>query len=225
MSATILYADDEIRFHKLVELFLSQEGYNVISFSGGEELIDYLCEKPAADLVLLDLMMPGMDGWETCREIREKFSIPVIMLTALSDESSEVRGINTGADDYIGKPFSRDRLVARVNALLRRTAQQRSKALMDEGMVLREEESAIELSGRKINLSPKEFGLLEYLVINKSSVLSRMQLLDHVWGYDYCGDPRTVDTHIKSLRARLGEEGRRITTVRGKGYCYKGMAK
>ncbi len=225
MSVKIIYADDEIRFHKLVKMFLQEDKYEIITLSNGMEVIDYLSSHTDVDLILLDIMMPELDGWETCREIQKNFQIPVIMLTALGDETNEVRGMDTGADDYISKPFSKKILSARVKALLRRTKKIETDLIEDEGIRLYDSLNTIGIDDSDIILTPKEFDLLKYLILNKSIVLSREMILNKVWGFDYYGDPRTVDTHIKSLRAKMGNEGVRIKTLRNKGYSYIGENK
>jgi DNA-binding response OmpR family regulator len=223
MSAKIVYADDEIRFHKLVKIFLRKENYEIVTFSNGLDVIDYLSSHKDVDLVLLDVMMPGLNGWETCREIMKNFQIPVLLITALDDEHSEVFGMNLGADDYIRKPFSKEILSARVRALLRRNRNRETRDLEDEGIMMIESLNSIKMENKNVNLTPKEYELLKYLIINKKIVLSRDSILNHVWGMDYYGDPRTVDTHIKSLRAKLGPKGTRIKTIRNKGYSYWGV--
>jgi two-component system, OmpR family, response regulator ResD len=222
MTAKIVYADDEVRFHKLVKMFLREEKYEIETFTNGMDVIDYLSSHNDVDLVLLDVMMPELDGWETCKEIQQNFQIPVLMITALDDENSEVHGMDLGADDYISKPFSREILAARVRAILRRTKKKEIRELEDEGIFLMESLNSIRIKNREINLTPKEYELLKYLITNKKIVLSRNSILNHVWGMDYYGDPRTVDTHIKSLRAKMESEGNRIKTIRNKGYSYSG---
>lgn len=223
MLGKILYADDEANYRRLVKMFLEQADYEVVTASDGEEVIDIFTQHNDIDLVVLDVMMPKLNGWETCQIIREKSTIPIIMLTALGDVTNEVYGIEKGADDYIAKPFSHEILVARVAGLLRRVRINHQEQFEDEGMVFEESTNSVYVDNKKIPLRPKEYELLMCLVLNKSVVLSRDQILDKVWGYNYYGDPRTVDTHIKSLRARLGETGKRIKTLRNKGYCYRGV--
>lgn len=222
MLGKILYADDEANYRRLVKMFLERAEYNVITVSNGEEVINMLNQHNDFDLVILDVMMPKLNGWQACQAIREKSNIPIIMLTALGDVTNEVNGIKKGADDYIAKPFSQDILIARVGGLLRRVRQNQVEQFQDEGMIFEESTNSIIFDNNKITLRPKEYELLICLVLNKSIVLSREQILDKVWGYDYFGDPRTVDTHIKSLRAKLGHISKRIKTLRNKGYCYRG---
>lgn len=221
----ILYADDDENYRRLVKIFLEKESYRVVTANDGLQVIDLLCVQKDIDLVILDVMMPELDGWETCREIRKAWDIPILMLTALDDINSEVFGIENGADDYVAKPFSHEILMARVKALLRRTRRSKLKKIADEGMELDETKNSVHINDSVICLTPKEFELLKFLVFNKGLVLYREKILDNVWGYDYFGDPRTVDTHIKSLRSKLGKEGTRIITVRNKGYSYRGEIK
>ncbi|WP_432665780.1 response regulator transcription factor [Wukongibacter baidiensis] len=223
MLGKILYADDEANYRRLVKMFLEQANYEVLTVSNGKEVIDILNLHNDIDLVILDVMMPNLNGWQTCQEIRKKSSIPIIMLTALGDITSEVHGIENGADDYVAKPFSHEVLIARVGGVLRRVRKNQQEQFSDEGMFFEESTNSVIIDSDKISLRPKEYELLMCLVLNKSIVLSRGQILDKVWGYNYLGDPRTVDTHIKSLRARLGHVGKRIRTLRNKGYCYRGV--
>lgn len=219
----ILFADDEANYRRLVKMFLEQADYKVLTANDGKEAIDILSEHNDIDLVILDVMMPRLNGWQACQRIREESSIPIIMLTALGDVNSEVQGIEKGADDYIAKPFSHEVLVARIGGLLRRVRINRKAQLQDEGLIFEESSNSVYIDDERIQLRPKEYELLICLVLNKSIVLSREQILDKVWGYDYFGDPRTVDTHIKSIRAKLGDIGKRIRTLRNKGYCYRGV--
>ncbi|WP_333781236.1 response regulator transcription factor [Oceanirhabdus sp. W0125-5] len=223
MLGKILYADDEANYRRLIKMFLERADYEVITVSDGKEAIDILNNKNDIDLVILDVMMPKFNGWQACHVIREKSNIPIIMLTALGDATNEVYGIEKGADDYIAKPFSQEVLIARVGGLLRRVRKNKQEQFNDEGMAFEESTNSVYIDNNKITLRPKEYELLMCLVLNKSIVLSREQILDNVWGYDYFGDPRTVDTHIKSLRSKLGDEGKRIKTLRNKGYCYRGV--
>ncbi|MDC7219478.1 MAG: response regulator transcription factor [Spirochaetales bacterium] len=221
MPYKILYADDEVRFHKLLKIFLADEDYEIHCFSRGDDLLDYLYDNKA-DLVLLDIMMPGLDGYETCRAIRQEYRLPIIMLTALDDEAHEIRGIDSGADDYLSKPFTADLLKARIRGVLRRVKREEISKTRLSGILFDDVESSFDAGEGPVSLSPKEFELLKYLVMNESQILTREQLLNHVWGFDYYGDPRTLDTHIKTLRARLGAKSDRIKTIRGKGYSYRG---
>jgi len=231
MAAKIIYADDEARYRNLIKMFLSPEGYEVVCFENGEAVLDYLDRSRDADLILLDVMMPGLDGWETCRAIRSVSRVPVIMITALDDTASEVQGMDIGADDYVSKPFAREVLLARIRRLLARTRQEQLSCFEAEGIRFIDAAGSIVIPGttegtaettKGIKLTPREYDLFKYLVLNKTIILSRDQILNGVWGFDYDGDPRTVDTHIKSLRARLGVFGKRIKTVRNRGYVYSG---
>lgn len=221
----IIYADDEIKYRELVEMFLKSKGYNILLAKNGIEAFDLLLNNPDTDLVILDVMMPEMDGYETCREINKEFSVPILMLTALGSLEEEIQGIKTGADDYISKPFRMDLLMARVEALIRRSSKIKKKMQNDSGIYLDSDQFILIIDDKKIALAPMEFKLFEYLFINKNIILSRFKILDNVWGYDYNGNCRTVDTHIKELRAKMGEHGKRIVTVRSKGYYYKGDKK
>lgn len=222
MGEKIIYADDEASFRRLVTMFLEREGYTVYTAVDGSQALETLAGHPDAALMILDVMMPEMDGWQTSRAIREFSEIPILMLTALGDEQSEVRGLNRGADDYISKPFTNKLLVTRVKALLRRARSGSSKRIAAAGLELDEAAREVVAAGRRVALTPKEFELLRYLALNRGNVLSREQILDRVWGYWYEGDPRTLDTHIKSLRAKLGPAGSAIMTVRGSGYSFRG---
>lgn len=225
MHEKILYADDEPHYRKLVKFFLEKAGYKVLVCEDGHALLRIYSENPDADLVILDIMMPGMDGRKTCSMIREFSGIPVLMLTALGDVNNEISGINSGADDYLAKPFSNELLAARVKALLRRSRMLAESAYTEEGFEFDPKSALLKIEGREISLTRRERSLLEYLLLNKNQVLGRQQLLQRVWGYWYDGDPRTLDTHIKSLRGKLGTRKSYITTVRGSGYCFRGKHK
>lgn len=205
----------------MVKVFLEPEGYKIVSLNSGMEVLDYLSTYNDVDLILLDVMMPGLDGWETCREIKKHFSIPVIMLTALGDEEDEVFGINNGADDYINKPFSKALLTARVNAILRLNNSIVEKKMFLQGIIFNHELLTIVIDNNPIKLSPKEYDLLLLFVNNRGRTLNRENILNSVWGYSYDGDPRTVDTHIKSIRSKLGTSSY-IKTIRNLGYCWTG---
>ncbi len=215
----ILFADDEKNMQILVADFLEREGYDVLLAKNGEEAIQKFCDNPDVSLVILDIMMPVMDGLEVLEAIRERCSVPVIMLTAKSAESDELEGFQYGADEYISKPFSPMILVARVNALLRRSYRFTEETEIGL-LVLKPGSMEVFLNGRKLNLSRTEFNLLSYFVANRGITLTRDQLLDNVWGYGYQGTDRTVDTHINRLRAKLGQENEYIETVRGYGYRF-----
>lgn len=214
----VLVVDDEFRIRKLLAEFLSREGYKVLEAEDGEEALDMLFESgKKIDLVILDVMMPKYDGWYVLERIRDYMTIPVIMLTARSDEYDQLKGFKLGADDYVTKPFSPSVLVARVNKLLSKTSKDDQE--INFGVI------RIDLAARKtyinedlINLTPKEFELLRYFIDNKGIALSRDKILNAVWNYDYFGDLRTVDTHVKQLRAKLGEYSYYISTVRSVGY-------
>lgn len=221
MSETILYADDEPKYLRLVKLFLEREGYEVLTAEDGRAALELLGRRPDTGLVILDVMMPAMDGYAACRAIRSFSPVPILMLTALGDEAHEIVGIEAGADDYLPKPFSRDRLRARVRALLRRSRIEEPERLAVGDLVLDTRTREVWADGREATLSFREFELLRFLLRNKEAVCARERILDQVWGYLYEGDPRTLDTHVKSLRQKLGAAGSRIVTCRGVGYAFK----
>lgn len=221
MADKVLFADDEPSFRRLVRMFLEHERFSVLTAASGTEALELLGKHPDVAVVILDVMMPQRDGWETCRAIREFSDVPILMLTALDDERNEVFGLRNGADDYIAKPFGRELLVARVRALLRRSRGREPERLRSGTLELDPAAREVTVGGRRVALTPKEVDLLRYLLVNRDQVLSRRQILDAVWGYLYEGDPRTLDTHVKSLRARLGSAGAAIRTVRATGYCYR----
>lgn len=215
----ILVVDDEARMRKLVSDFLTKSGYEVLEAGDGSEALDIFFEQKDIALVILDVMMPKMDGWQTCREIRQYSKVPIIMLTARSDEKDELQGFQLGVDEYISKPFSPKILVARVEAILRRTGQAESEdKLSMGGIVLDKEAHSVTIDGKEIELSYKEFELLAYFMENKGIALSREKILNNVWNYDYFGDARTIDTHVKKLRSKMGEKGDLIKTIWGMGY-------
>jgi len=220
VAAKILIADDEDRMRKLVGDFLKKQGHQVVEAADGRETLEIFSSDPDIDLVILDVMMPVYDGWSVCREIRKTSQVPIIMLTARGEESDELFGFDLGADEYISKPFSLKILAARIHALLRRT--ENAKEIMNFGdLVIDKPGRQVYLAGKKIELSPKEFDLLLYLAENAGIALSREQILNAVWNYDYLGDGRTVDTHIKKIRAKLGDKSDLIQTVRGLGYRFE----
>ncbi len=221
--AKILIADDEERLLRLVKDFLIKESYQVLEAKDGRQAIELIDQTPDLDLIILDVMMPHYDGWSVLRHIRRKNEeIPVIMLTARNEDSDEVFGLELGADDYIGKPFSPIVLMARIKLLLRKRSDKTVKTIREFGGIMIDETARRVFSdGRRVELSPKEFELLAYLALNRDVAVSREQILNSVWGYDYFGDLRTVDTHIKKLRAKLGENGELIQTVRGYGYRFE----
>lgn len=218
----ILVVDDESRMRKLVKDFLTKSGYLVIEAADGSEAIDIFFEQKDIALILLDVMMPKMDGWEVCREIRQYSKVPIIMLTAKSDERDELQGFELGVDEYITKPFSPKILVARVEAILRRIGQKgQGEALTAAGIVLDKAAHQVTIDGKTVELSYKEFELLAYFMENQGVALSREKILNHVWNYDYFGDARTIDTHVKKLRSKMGEKGDLIKTIWGMGYKFE----
>ena len=218
----ILVVDDESRMRKLVSDFLTRKGYIVIEAGDGEEALDRFYADKDISLVILDVMMPKMNGWDVCREIRKNSKVPIIMLTAKSDESSELNGFECGADEYIAKPFSPKILTARVDALIRRSYSIDSSEVTDVGGIIIDKAAHIvKIDGQEIDLSFKEFELLTYFVDNKGLALSREKILNNVWNYDYFGDARTIDTHVKKLRKKLGDKGDYIKTIWGMGYKFE----
>ncbi len=217
----ILVVDDEPRMRKLVKDFLVKSGYDVIEAQDGSQALDSFYEQKDIALIILDVMMPKMDGWEVCREIRQYSKVPIIMLTAKSDERDELQGFQLGVDEYISKPFSPKILVARVEAILRRTNQAgKEENLEAGGIVVDKAAHSVTIDGKSIDLSYKEFELLSYFMENKGIALSREKILNHVWNYDYFGDARTIDTHVKKLRSKMGEKGELIKTIWGMGYKF-----
>ena len=218
----ILVVDDESRMRKLVKDFLVKKDFDVIEAANGEEAVDIFFENKNIDLIILDVMMPKMDGWEVCKEIRQYSKVPIIMLTAKTDERDELQGFDLGVDEYIAKPFSPKILVARVEAILRRSGNaQFSEKLTAGGIELDIAAHEVRLDGELIELSYKEFELLNYFVINQGVALSREKILNNVWNYDYFGDARTIDTHVKKLRSKLGSKGEYIKTIWGMGYKFE----
>lgn len=221
-SLKVLMVDDESRMRKLVSDFLTRKGYQVIEAGDGEEAIDKFYEDKNISLVILDVMMPKMNGWDTCRQIRKNSNVPIIMLTAKSDEASELNGFDCGADEYISKPFSPKILTARVDALIRRSYSIDSSEMIDVGgIVINKAAHIVKINDEEIELSFKEFELLTYFVDNKGIALSREKILNNVWNYDYFGDARTIDTHVKKLRKKLGHKGDYIKTIWGMGYKFE----
>ncbi len=219
----ILVVDDESRMRKLVRDFLVKKDYAVVEAADGQEAIDIFFEQQDISLVILDVMMPKMDGWEVLKEIRTYSKVPVIMLTAKGDESDELAGFELGVDEYISKPFSPKILVARVDALLRRSNLISEEAKLEAGGIILDKAShTVAIDGNNIDLSFKEFELLAYFMENKGIALSREKILNHVWNYDYFGDARTIDTHVKKLRAKMGNKcGDYIKTIWGMGYKFE----
>ena len=215
----ILVVDDEARMRKLVSDFLVREGFEVLEAEDGEKAMDLFYSNKDIALVILDVMMPKMDGWQVLREIRESSQVPVVMLTARADEKDELRGFELGVDEYVTKPFSPRTMVARVNAILRRTGGKEENDRIElSGIVLDKSAHQVTIDGEPVELSFKEFELLEYFMENNKIALSREKILNHVWNYDYFGDARTIDTHVKKLRSKLGAKGELIKTIWGMGY-------
>lgn len=218
----ILVVDDESRMRKLVKDFLERQGYTVIEAGDGMEAMDCFYETKDIALVILDVMMPKMDGWQVCREIRGTSQVPIIMLTARADERDELQGFELGVDEYIAKPFSPKILVARVEAILRRSSALGGEQVIDAGGIIIDKAAhMVKIGERSLDLSFKEFELLSYFVENQGIALSREKILNHVWNYDYFGDARTIDTHVKKLRSKLEEKGDYIKTIWGMGYKFE----
>ena len=221
----ILVVDDESRIRKLVKDFLIKQDYEVLEAEDGMAALDIFFGQQDIGLVILDVMMPRMDGWQTCREIRNYSKVPIIMLTARGDEKDELQGFELGVDEYISKPFSPKILVARVEAILRRTSLITSEdVLRISGIEINKAAHQVTIDGVEVELSYKEFELLTYFVENRGIALSREKILNNVWNYDYFGDARTIDTHVKKLRSKLGDKGNLIKTIWGMGYKQIGRA-
>lgn len=218
----ILIVDDESRMRKLLRDFLEREGYQILEASDGIEAMDMFYAYKNIDLIILDVMMPRMDGWQVCKEVREHSKVPIMMLTARTEEQNELKGFELGVDEYVAKPFSPKILVARVGALLKRV-----KNVVDNveinagGIVINKSAHMVTIDGEIIDLSVKEFELLTYFVENEKIALSREKILNNVWNYDYFGDARTIDTHVKKLRSKLGDKGNYIKTIWGMGYKFE----
>lgn len=222
MAATILVVDDEKMLRKLVGDYLRRSGFEVIEAGDGLEALQKFEEHPETALIILDVMMPGMDGMQVTKEIRRNSKVPIIMLTARSEEQDELTGFGLGIDEYVTKPFSPKTLVARVEAILRRSgASVNDERLCAGGIVIDKAAHQVTIDGREVELSFKEFELLTYFLENNGRALSREIILNHVWNYDYYGDPRTIDTHVKKLRSKMGEKGELIQTVRNIGYKFE----
>ncbi len=218
----ILVVDDESRMRKLVKDFLEREGFTVLEAADGMEAVDTFYEHKDIDLIILDVMMPRMDGWQVCREIRQSSQVPIIMLTARSEERDELQGFDLGVDEYISKPFSPKILVARVSAILRRSHGLGNEEIVSAGGIeINKAAHIVKIGEEMIDLSYKEFELLVYFVENQGIALSREKILNNVWNYDYFGDARTIDTHVKKLRSKLGDKGDYIKTVWGMGYKFE----
>lgn len=222
-GTTILIVDDEQRMRKLVRDYMIREGYKVLEAADGRQALDiFNNEGNNISLIILDVMMPEMDGWQVCAQIRKTSRVPIIMLTAKSDERDELRGFELGVDEYVTKPFSPRTLSARVNAILRRTmGTAADKTLEAGGIVMDKSAHIVTIDGNPVDLSFKEFELLQYFMENNGIALSRERILNSVWNYDYYGDARTIDTHVKKLRSKLGDKATLIKTVWGIGYKFE----
>ena len=217
----VLVVDDESRMRKLVSDFLTKKDFVVVEAGDGEEAVDLFFEQKDISLIIMDVMMPKMDGYEAVKTIRQYSQVPIIMLTAKSEERDELQGFQLGSDEYISKPFSPKILVARVEALLRRSGTVKTDSVQVGGIVLDKAAHQVTVDGKPVDLSFKEFELLTYFVENQGIALSRENILNHVWNYDYFGDARTIDTHVKKLRSKLGAKGDYIKTVWGMGYKFE----
>lgn len=220
-SVKILVVDDEARMRKLVKDFLSIKGYQVIEAQDGEEAIEIFLRDKEIKLILLDVMMPRLDGWETLKTIRQYSGLPIVMLTARGEERDELQGFGLGVDEYITKPFSPKILVARVEAILRRSSGAEEEKLSAGGIEIDKAAHQVRIGGVPVDLSYKEFELLSYFMENKGIALSREKILNNVWNYDYFGDARTIDTHVKKLRSKMGDKGEYIKTIWGMGYKFE----
>lgn len=221
MNNKILVVDDESRIRKIIRDFLVRKGYVVCEAEDGEAALDIFCSNNDIDLIIMDVMMPKMDGWQLCKEVRKLSKVPILMLTAKSEEQDELKGFELGVDEYISKPFSPKILTARVNALLRRTTGDNEEILDIAGITVNKIAHTVTIDGKEIDLSFKEFELLTYFMENRGIALSREKILNNVWNYDYYGDARTIDTHVKKLRSKMGEKGKFISTIWGMGYKFE----
>ena len=217
----VLVVDDEARMRKLVRDFLTVKGFLAVEAGDGEEAIDIFFEQKDIALILLDVMMPKMDGWEVCRTIRKYSQVPIIMLTARGEEQDELQGFSLGVDEYISKPFSPKILVARVEAILRRSSTMSQEVIDVGGIHIDKSAHQVLVDGKNVDLSYKEFELITYFAENQGIALSREKILNNVWNYDYFGDARTIDTHVKKLRSKLGDKGDYIKTIWGMGYKFE----
>lgn len=218
----ILIVDDESRMRKLIRDFLEREGYHILEAADGVEAMDQFYSEKDISLIILDVMMPRMDGWQVLREVREHSKVPIMMLTARTEEQNELKGFELGVDEYVAKPFSPKILVARVGALLKRARNTLEEAAVNAGGIVMDKAAHIvTIEGEPIDLSVKEFELLAYFLENQKMALSREKILNHVWNYDYFGDARTIDTHVKKLRSKMGEKGNYIKTIWGMGYKFE----
>lgn len=221
-DATILIVDDETRMRQLIKDFLNKKNCKTVEAKDGEEALEIFEQcKDKIDLILLDIMMPKVDGWTVLRQIRRKSKVPVIMLTARGEEQDELFGFELGVDEYISKPFSPKILVARIEAILKRVNGEKKKIRNYNGIVIDEDGRTVSVDGKEIELSLREYELLKYLLDNENVALSREKILNNVWNYDYYGDSRTIDSHIKKIRHKLGKKGKYIETIRGVGYKFE----
>ena len=221
-NTTILIVDDEARMRKLIKDFLTKNDYKTLEAGDGEEAIDVFEEnKNKISLILLDVMMPKLDGWSVLRKIRTESKVPVIMLTARGEEQDELFGFELGVDEYISKPFSPKILVARIEAILKRINGDKEKVRDYDGIVIDDQGRTVTVDGKPVDLSLREYELLKYLLDNEKIALSRDKILNNVWNYDYYGDSRTIDSHIKKIRHKLGKKGKYIETIRGVGYKFE----
>ena len=219
---TVLVVDDESRMRKLIRDFLSKKDYNILEAEDGEKAIEIFEEKEdSIDLILLDVMMPKLDGWSVLRQIRQTSKVPIVMLTARGEDQDELFGFELGVDEYIAKPFSPKILVARVDAILKRVKGEKKNIGNYGGIIIDQDGRTVQVDGKQIELSLREYELLKYLVDNKGIALSRDKILNNVWNYDYYGDSRTIDSHIKKIRHKLGKKGKYIETIRGIGYKFE----
>ena len=221
-DVTVLIVDDESRMRKLIKDFLMKKGYEILEAEDGEEALKVFEENQnKIKLILLDVMMPKLDGWSVLRQIRQTSKVPIIMLTARGEEQDELFGFELGVDEYISKPFSPKILVARVEAILKRTTPEEKKLKDYDGIVIDAEGRTVSVDGKQIEMSLREYELLKYLIDNENIALSRDKILNNVWNYDYYGDSRTIDSHIKKIRHKLGKKGKYIQTIRGIGYKFE----